>query len=74
METLHQWYVHLCTLHSWGLVLRVNVPLDVSDKDVIRGYHELDQDDSSKALVNCHIACCCVTHKIAGNDGDREED
>ena len=70
---LHQWYVRLCTLHSWGLVLGVNVPLDVGDEDIIRGYHELEQDGSSKAVVKHHIARCCVAHNAAGNDGDREE-
>ena len=53
-ETLHQWYVRLCTLHPWGLILRVDVHLDIDDEDVICGYHELDRDSSSKALVNSH--------------------
>ena len=74
-ETLHQWHcVRLCTLHSWGLVLRVNVPSDVGDEDLIRGYPELDQDGSSKALLNGHITRCCVAHKVPGNAGHREED
>ena len=73
-ETLHQWYARLCSLHSWGLLLRIDVPLYVGDEDVIRSYHELDQHGSSKALVNCHIARCYVAHKIAGSDSDWEED
>ena len=72
-ETLHQWYVRLCTLHSWGLILRVDVPLEVGDEDVTRGYHELDRDGRFKPLVNGHIVRCCVPHKVAGNTGDREE-
>ena len=72
-ERLHQWYVRLCTLHSWELVLRINVLLDVGDEDVIRGYYEVEQDGSTKAVVNHHIARCCVAHKVAGDDGDSEE-
>ena len=73
MEPLHQLYVRLCTVHHWGLILRVDVPLDIGDEDVICGYHELDRDRRSKALVNNHIAPCCVAHKEGRNASDRKE-
>ncbi|KIK01000.1 hypothetical protein K443DRAFT_678781 [Laccaria amethystina LaAM-08-1] len=51
---------------SWGLIVQVDVPLDVGDEGEIRGYHELDRDGRSKALVNGHITRCCVANKVAG--------
>ena len=70
-ETLHQWHVRLCALHPRRLTLRVDVPLDVGDEDEIRGYHELDQDGRSKALVKGHTARCCVANKVERNIDQR---